>query len=115
MYSILTQYTRYVRQLHQITLYSSFRSPTWRAPFFFAAGLSALTVLLGWLVIEPDTHHLDASLDRRVDWIGAALVTGGLVLLVFSLGDGESAPQGWKTGCTSPFSSFILHTQRLAE
>lgn len=48
--------------------------------------------------MDRDTHHLDPSLDRRVDWVGAFLVTAGLVLLTFSLGDGETAqPKQWKT------------------
>jgi hypothetical protein len=54
---------------------------------------------LGFLAIDKDTHHLDPSLDRRVDWIGAALVTIGLVLLMFALGDGETAkPHQWRSG-----------------
>jgi len=36
--------------------------------------------------------------DKRVDWLGAVLVTGGLALLMFVLGDGTVAPHGWKTG-----------------
>lgn len=54
---------------------------------------------MGLLAIDKDTHHLDPSLDRRVDWCGAALVTSGLVLLVFALGDGETAkPHQWRSG-----------------
>lgn len=49
--------------------------------------------------MEPD--KLDTDADRRVDWIGATLVTVGLVLLVFVLGEGVVAPQGWKTPCTN--------------
>ena len=37
---------------------------------------------------------------RRVDWLGALLVTAGLVFIVFILSDGPTAPDGWKTGCT---------------
>lgn len=40
---------------------------------------------------------------KRVDWIGASLITVGLVLIMFVLGQGELAPQGWKTPCeTAP-------------
>lgn len=54
--------------------------------------------ILAVLTMDPDTRHLDPSLDRRVDWVGAFLITAGLVLLVFSLGDGETAkPSQWKT------------------
>lgn len=54
---------------------------------------------MGVLAVDRDTHHLDPSVDRRVDWIGAALVTIGLVLLMFALGDGETAkPHQWRSG-----------------
>ena len=39
------------------------------------------------------------EVDRRVDWIGASLVTSGLVLIVFVLGQGEVAPEQWATPC----------------
>jgi hypothetical protein len=35
--------------------------------------------------------------DHRVDWIGAMLITIGLVLVVFVLSDGSTAPHGWRT------------------
>ena len=38
---------------------------------------------------------------RRVDWVGAILVTARLTFIVFILSDGPSAPDGWKTGCRS--------------
>lgn len=72
-------------------------SAKWRSPLFFTAGLAGLTFVTGWLSIDEDTHHLDPALDRRVDWIGAFLVTSGLVFLTYSLGDGETAPHGWRT------------------
>ncbi|KAI6037704.1 major facilitator superfamily domain-containing protein [Pisolithus marmoratus] len=67
----------------------------WRGTFFMAAGLSALTLCGGLLSMRPD--KVDPDADRRVDWIGAALVTAGLVLIVFVLGQGEIAPQRWRT------------------
>lgn len=73
-------------------------SPGWKSTFYFQAGLSALIFVLAILTMERDTHHLDPTLDRRVDWLGAFLVTSGLVILTFSLGDGETAkPSQWKT------------------
>jgi len=34
--------------------------------------------------------------DERVDWIGASLVTAGLVLIVLVLSDAPTARKGWK-------------------
>ncbi|KAI6099800.1 major facilitator superfamily domain-containing protein [Pisolithus sp. B1] len=67
----------------------------WRGTFFMAAGLSALTLIGGLVSMSPD--KVDWEADRRVDWIGAALVTAGLVLIVFVLGQGQIAPQQWRT------------------
>jgi Na+/melibiose symporter-like transporter len=39
----------------------------------------------------------DVTSTAAVDWIGAFLITVGLVLIVFVLGQGEVASQGWKT------------------
>jgi hypothetical protein len=49
---------------------------------------------LGFFVIEKDEPSTEE--DKRVDWIGAALVTAGLVLIVFVLSDTPTASQGWK-------------------
>lgn len=37
--------------------------------------------------------------DRRVDWLGAFLVTAGLAMLLFVLGDGTVAVDAWETSC----------------
>lgn len=46
---------------------------------------------------EPSTEE-----DTRVDWIGATLVTVGLVLIVFVLSEGEVAHRGWSSSCKPP-------------
>jgi hypothetical protein len=68
--------------------------------------LSAFTftcLVLGFFVIDRDEPSTEE--DRRVDWIGAALVTTGLVLIVFVLSDTPSTREGWRAlrGST-PFS-----------
>jgi hypothetical protein len=62
------------------------------------AGISFLCAFGGLLLVDPDVPSTEK--DRRVDWVGAFLVTSGLILLVFVLGQGEVAPDGWKTPCT---------------
>ncbi|EGN99471.1 hypothetical protein SERLA73DRAFT_182421 [Serpula lacrymans var. lacrymans S7.3] len=70
-------------------------SETWRSTFFLASGLSALCCIGGIFSFDADKPSMEA--DRRVDWIGAGLVTVGLVLIVFVLSEGDIAPDGWKT------------------
>ena len=45
-----------------------------------------------------------------MDWVGALLVTAGLVFIVFFLSDGSIAPNGWRTGCTC--DSFSVYSIR---
>jgi hypothetical protein len=66
------------------------------------AALSALTGILGMISFDADVTSTEA-----VDWIGASLITVGLVLVVLVLGQGEIAPQGWKTPCKTSSVSRI--------
>lgn len=38
--------------------------------------------------------------DKRIDWLGAILFTGGFVLLFFSISQARAAGKGWATNCT---------------
>ncbi|PIL29314.1 MFS general substrate transporter [Ganoderma sinense ZZ0214-1] len=75
---------------------TQYTEQSWRSTFWFLAGLSAACCLGGFLSIEPDVPYTIP--DKRVDWVGAILVTTGLVFVVFVLSDGSIAPDGWKTG-----------------
>ncbi|KIK51431.1 hypothetical protein GYMLUDRAFT_50532 [Collybiopsis luxurians FD-317 M1] len=68
---------------------------SWRSPFYLSAGLTALSMIGGLLSFNQDEPSNEV--DTRVDWIGAFLVTAGLVLIVFVLGQGEVAPKQWST------------------
>ncbi|KAL0945380.1 hypothetical protein HGRIS_000876 [Hohenbuehelia grisea] len=68
---------------------------TWRATFYLSTGLTVLNLLMGAFSIDADQPSTET--DRRVDWLGALLVTAGLTLIIFVLGQGEVAPQQWKT------------------
>lgn len=54
---------------------------------------------------DPDVPSTEP--DRRIDWFGAFLITAGLVFIVTVLGQGEIAPQKWRTPCMYSFSSFL--------
>ncbi len=60
--------------------------------FLFAAVCIAWTVL-GFFVFDEDEPSTED--DRRVDWVGAALVTVGLIFIVFVLSDSPTASKGW--------------------
>jgi hypothetical protein len=77
--------------------------PTWRTPIFLFSGIALAFTILGFFVIEEDEPSTED--DKRVDWIGAALVTAGLVLIVFVLSDVPTAHKGWK----NPREFFVLH------
>ncbi|KIP11053.1 hypothetical protein PHLGIDRAFT_173914 [Phlebiopsis gigantea 11061_1 CR5-6] len=76
---------------------------TWCSVFFLFAGLGAACFVAGLMVIDKDTPSTEK--DRRVDWLGAFLVTAGLVLIVFVLSDGSIAPNGF---ATSYIIAFIV-------
>jgi MFS family permease len=80
-------------------LLTAYTSASWRAALWCFGGVAFAVAIAGYFVVVPD-RHLDT--DRRVDWIGAGIITVGLVLLQFSISDAESAPNGWKTGCELP-------------
>ncbi|KAJ7174024.1 MFS general substrate transporter [Mycena crocata] len=76
-------------------LLTQYTKASWRSPFFLIAGVACLCAVCGLLLIDPDVPSTEE--DKRVDWLGAFLVTAGLVLLVFVLGQGSLASNGWKT------------------
>ncbi|WVQ78029.1 hypothetical protein IAT38_000110 [Cryptococcus sp. DSM 104549] len=75
-------------------LFTAYVKDTWRGALFTLAGLAFGIAALAMFIIPTDVPHTN---DRRVDWLGAALVTVGLVFIQFAISDGEQAPQGWKT------------------
>jgi len=73
-----------------VTQYSS---STWRGTFYVTTGLCALSFLAAVFSVDRDLPSTES--DKRIDWIGAALVTTGLALVNFVLGQGELV--GWGT------------------
>ncbi|KAG8819832.1 hypothetical protein FRC19_009491 [Serendipita sp. 401] len=67
---------------------------SWKGVFYLSAGIGALVLVAGIFSIgkDPSQHEVDT----RVDWLGAFLVTAGLVLLTYALSDGPT--QGWSSG-----------------
>ena len=61
------------------------------------AALSAALSVIAIIWVPKDNVNV---VDKRVDWIGAALVTVGLIFVMFVVSDGSTAPNGWATSCT---------------
>ena len=76
----------------------TFCRDTWHSPLYLLGATSFCAAAGGVVSISPDSTDAYPQ-DRRIDWLGSILVTGGMVLIVFVLGQGESAPQGWNTPC----------------
>lgn len=68
--------------------------------FFVLVGMTFIAAAAVFLIVPKDKR--DKNADRRVDWIGAALITASLVCLLFVLAQGEVATDGWATGCEWP-------------
>lgn len=68
---------------------------SWRSNFYLMTGIVFLCFVGGLFFFDKDEPS--PELDQRVDWLGAFLVTAGLVLIVFVLGQGELAPKQWAT------------------
>ncbi|KAF9446079.1 MFS general substrate transporter [Macrolepiota fuliginosa MF-IS2] len=68
---------------------------TWRSPFYMFTAINVLCLIGGLVSIDKDPPH--PKHDRKVDWLGAFLVTAGSVMILFVLGEGESAPKKWAT------------------
>ncbi|TRM64811.1 major facilitator superfamily domain-containing protein [Schizophyllum amplum] len=76
---------------------TQYTKATWRSSFYLSAGLSAASAIGGMYAIARDPPSQET--DRRVDWLGSALVTTGLTLIIFVLAQGEIAqPKQWATG-----------------
>ncbi|PPR06397.1 hypothetical protein CVT26_004843 [Gymnopilus dilepis] len=74
---------------------TEYSKQTWRSSFYLMSGLTLLCCLGGLVSIDRDPASEEK--DKRIDWIGAFLVTAGLVLIVFVLSQGEIAPDKWAT------------------
>ncbi|KAI9681995.1 MAG: hypothetical protein M1817_000049 [Caeruleum heppii] len=68
----------------------------WGWYFWFGAILNFITLVTTFLTVPSDTQERK-GLGVRMDWLGAALIVPGLILLVFSITDSSAAPDGWRT------------------
>lgn len=98
---------------------------TWKWAFWIPAMLSAITTIAAFIITsasvlykstEPDTQSRKAQV---VDWLGAALISSSLILLLISLTEGNVV--GWNTAWIPPLIViavlllliFIYHQYRM--
>jgi len=73
---------------------------------YLFAGINVICFAGGAFAIDKDVPNLVD--EKKVDWLGAFIITAGLVFILFVLGEGEGAPRGWSTSCTfDPLELFI--------
>lgn len=68
---------------------------TWKWVFRFIAGMGVIVGIAGVVAIDTDPQKYNLHTDHSVDWPGAFLITVGLVLVTFALG--EAPRTGWAT------------------
>ncbi|WVR04973.1 hypothetical protein IAU60_001985 [Kwoniella sp. DSM 27419] len=83
----------------------------WQYVFFILAGLALVPVALGFIVIPKDTVKSTPGDNRRIDWIGAILITSGLSLFSFALTQSGVTERGWSEpyiGATLGLSIILM-------
>lgn len=69
---------------------------SWRWYFFTGTFLTALVIAVGYLCIPSDVTERRA-MGVKMDWSGAGMISGGLILVVFAVTASSHAPSGWAT------------------
>jgi EmrB/QacA subfamily drug resistance transporter len=75
---------------------------SWRWAFFVNVPVGAVTLALAWRMV-PDSR---VEGDRGVDVLGAVLVTGGLMSIVYALAKAASPQEGWTSPTVLLFGGF---------
>ncbi|GFZ44917.1 hypothetical protein JCM24511_02643 [Saitozyma sp. JCM 24511] len=70
----------------------------WTYSFFLFAGVSLIPLVIAIIAVPRDSGHEEhATRDKRIDWLGAILITAAMVLLLFCLAESGETPAGWRT------------------
>ena len=70
----------------------------WQYQFFTFASLALVLAVTGTMVIPAEAPK-KLVLDRRVDWLGAVIITFALSLFSFSITQGGLVRGGWTNAC----------------
>ncbi len=77
---------------------------SWRWAFFVNVPVGAITIALAWRLV-PNSR---VEGDRGVDVLGAVLVTGGLMSIVYALAKAASPQEGWTSPTVLLFGAIGL-------
>jgi EmrB/QacA subfamily drug resistance transporter len=77
---------------------------SWRWAFFVNVPVGAITIALAWRMV-PNSR---VEGDRGVDVLGAVLVTGGLMSIVYALAKAASPQEGWTSPTVLLFGAIGL-------
>ncbi|OCF39009.1 hypothetical protein I317_07185 [Kwoniella heveanensis CBS 569] len=81
----------------------------WQYVFFMIAGSCLIPIIGGILFIPSDTRPPCTSTSKRkIDWLGAGLVTVGLSLLMFSVTQAGIEEEGWRTAYIPAVFAFSI-------
>ncbi|KAF2093032.1 MFS general substrate transporter [Rhizodiscina lignyota] len=69
---------------------------TWSWFFYIGAILTGVTGVIAYFTIPSDTKER-RQMNIKMDWLGAVLISTGLILVVFAITDSSHAPNGWAT------------------
>jgi predicted cobalt transporter CbtA len=70
----------------------------WQHLYFIYAAFNVIPVIGGYFAIPPEPAKTDAE-NRKIDWVGAVLVTVAMSLLTFSITQSGLAEHEWRTPC----------------
>ncbi|MGW6054196.1 MFS transporter [Streptomyces sp. NPDC055189] len=76
---------------------------SWNWIFFINAPIGTAVILAGWRTVKPDDAQ---GLGKGTDFLGAGLVTVGMMLLVYTIVDAEQA--GWTSARTLALGVLAL-------
>lgn len=71
----------------------------WAYLYYILGGVAVIPVVIGIFVIPRDTRDLKTDVDRRIDWLGAGLVTVAVCLFTFSIAQSGVDERGWSAPC----------------
>jgi hypothetical protein len=65
-----------------------------------------IPLVIAIIAVPRDSGHEEhATRDKRIDWLGAILITAAMVLLLFCLAESGETPAGWRTPCQSSWQT----------